>query len=100
DVQLPWNELRDPVDFGVAHIKHPANVFYGSFRSECAEGDDLGHLLTAVLLGDVLNDLAATFRAEIDIDIRHADALRIEEALKQETVPQRVDIGNLHCVSN
>src|SRR6202035_5877173 len=65
-----------------------------------AEGDDLGDLLAAVLLGDILNHLAAAVGAEVDIDIGHADALGIQEALKQQAVLERIDIGDLHGIAD
>jgi hypothetical protein len=63
-------------------------------RAERAEGDDLGHLLAAVFLRDVLDDLAAAVRAEVDVDVGHADALGVEEALEQQAVLERVDVGD------
>ena len=69
-------------------------------RAQRAEGDDLRDLLAAVLFGDVLDHFAAPVRAEIDIDIGHADALGIEEALEQQAVLQRIDIGDLHGVAD
>ena len=57
-----------------------------AFARQRAERDDLRYLLAAVFLGDVLNHLAAPVRAEVDVDIRHADALRIQKALKQQAV--------------
>ena len=94
------DQLGDCVDVGEAHIEHAAHVFDRGARAQGAEGDDLRHLLAAILLGDVLDHFAAPVRAEIDVDIGHADALRIQEALKQQAVLQRVDIGDLHGVAD
>ena len=49
---------------------------------------------------DVLDHFAAAVHAEVDVDIGHADALRIQEALEQQPVLQRVDIGDLHRVAD
>ena len=94
------NELRDAVDFGDLHVEHAADIFDRCARAERSERDDLGDLLAAVFLGDVLNYLAAAMRAEIDVDIGHADALGVEEALEQQAVLQRIDVGDLHRVAD
>ena len=100
DVELIRDQLRDSVDFADLHVEHAADVLDRRARAERAERDDLRDLLAAVLLGDVLNDLAAAMRAEVDVDIGHADALRIEEALEQQAVLQRIDVGDLHRIAD
>ena len=65
-----------------------------------AERNDLRHLFAPVLLRDVLDHFTPAVGAEIDVDIRHADAFGIEEALKQRAVLKRIDIGNLHRIAN
>ena len=52
------------------------------------------HAIAAILVRHVLDHLAAAPHTEVDIDIRHADALRVEEALEHQAVHQRVDVGN------
>ena len=94
------DQLGDAVDFGVAHVEHAAHVFDGRARAHGAEGDDLGHLLAPVFFGDVLNHFAAPASAEIDIDIGHGDALGIQEALEQQPVGERIDVGDLHGVTD
>ena len=43
---------------------------------------------------DVLDHLAAPMVVEVDVDVRHRHALGIQEALEDEPVPQRVDVGD------
>jgi hypothetical protein len=59
-----------------------------------AEGDDLGDAIGAVLVLDVLDDLAAPLLAEVDVEVRHRHPLGIEEALEQEPPAQRIEIGD------
>ena len=49
-------------------------------------------------LRHVLDDLSAAVHAEVDVDIGHGDALRVEEALEEELVLERIDVGDLHDV--
>ena len=93
------DQLGEAVDFGEVHVEDAADVLDGGARAQGAEGDDLRDLLAAVLLGDVLDDFAAAARAEIDVDIGHADALGIEEALEEQAVLQRIDVGDAHARS-
>ena len=58
------------------------------------ERNDLGHLVVAVFLLDVVDYLVASVLTEVDIEVRHRHALGIEEALEQEAEPQRVQIGD------
>ena len=77
-----------------------ADVFDGCLGGHGVEGDDLGDLVAAVFAGDVVDDLAAAVHAEVDVDIRHGDALGVEEALEEEFVLQRIDVGDLHDVGD
>ncbi len=100
DVELIWHHLGDALDIGEAHIQHAPDVFQRRACAQRVEGDDLSNLLAPVFLRDVLNHFAAPVHAEIDIDIRHADALRIQEALEQQPVLQRIDVSDLHRVAD
>ena len=86
--------LRDPIDLPVWHLQHAADVAHHGLGLQRSEGDDLGDLALAVLLLDVVDHLAAPVLAEIDIEVRHRHAIRIEEALEQQVVAQRVEVGD------
>ena len=55
---------------------------------------------TAILVSHVIDDAIAAIHAKIDVEVRHRNALWIQEALKQQVVLQRVDIGDAECVSH
>ena len=88
------------VDFAEGHVERAADVLERRLGAERAEGDDLRDLLAAVFLGDVLDHFAAAIGAEVDVDVGHADAFRIEEALEEQAVVQRVDVGDPHRVAD
>ena len=77
DVELGGNHFGDSVDVGVRDVHGAAHVFDRGFCSHGAEGDDLGDIVAAVFLRDVVDDLAAAVHAEIDVDVRHGNALGI-----------------------
>ena len=67
-------------------------------RLDLVHGDDLADVVLAVLLGDVADDLVAPVHAEVDVEVRHADALGVEEALEQQLVVDGIDVGDAQAV--
>ncbi len=94
------DHLGDAVDLAVGHLERAAYVLDGGLCGHRVEGDDLRDLIVAVRALDVLDDLAATVHAEVDVDIRHRDALGVEEALEEQLVLERIDVGDLHDVGD
>ena len=46
-------------------------------------------------MGHVFNYPIATFHAKVDIEVRHGDTFRVQEALEQQVILQRINIRNL-----
>ena len=65
-----------------------------------AEGDDLGHVVGAVLVLDVLNDLLPPADAEVDVDVRHGDPLRVQKPFEVEGVFHGIHVGDIHAVGH
>ncbi len=83
---------------GQAH--HPGHVLDRALRRERSVGDDLRDVLLPVLLGDVVDHLAAAVLAEVDVEVRHRDALGVEEALEEQVVGERVDVGDAQGIGD
>ena len=94
------DELGDPVHFGERDLEDAADVPDGGPGGHRPEGDDLADVLLAVFLRDVFDHLLPAPAAEVDVDVGQADALRVEEALEQEVVLDRVDRGDAHAVGD
>src|ERR1022692_1752406 len=94
DVQDVGHQLGYLVHVGVRHVHHAAHVFDGSFRGKRTERNDLGDVLASVLLRDVVDDFAAPVHAEVDVDVGHGNPLGIQEALEDQFVAQRIDVGD------
>ena len=97
-VQLIGNKLGNRINLRVGKPHGSADISDGAPRQHGAEGDNLCHMIGAVLAHHIVNDLRTALVAEIDIEIRHGNALRIEEALKQQVILHRVDIGDADAV--
>ena len=55
-------------------------------------------MVVAVLAIYIVDDLSTAVHAEIDIDIRHADTLRVQKPLKEQAVFYGVNIGEAEAV--
>ena len=100
DLRALGDQLRDLVDGAVRDVEHAARVAHGGARHHRPEGDDLGDLVAAVLLGDVVDDPVAPVDREVDVDVGHRLAARVEEALEEQVVLDRVDVRDLERVGD
>ena len=100
DIRLLRHGARHLVNVAVRHPERPPDVAHGCSGGKRAEGDDLRHVVLPVAPPDVGNHLVPAVVAEININIRHADALGVQEPLKEQVKPQRVDVGNAQRIGN
>ena len=98
--EVGGHHLRDAVAVGEGEIQHTRHVAHHGLRLHRPERDDLGHILAPVLLGDVVDHLSAPVLAEVDVDVRRADAFFVQEPLEDQTVLHRIDVGDLERVGH
>ena len=55
-------------------------------------------MVAAVFSRHIIDDFLPPFIAEVDVDIRHADALRVQEPFKQQIVLDGIDVRNSKAV--
>ncbi len=91
------DQLGHPVHLAQGDVLYPSHVADGGACSQRAEGDDLRHPVGAVLLGGILEHLRAAVIAEVKVDIRHVDAPRVEEALEDQAILERLDQGDIQA---
>ena len=84
----------------VAHAEHAADVAQRRLRRHRAEGRDLAHRVAAVLRLHVVDDAVAVGLAEVDVEVGHRHALGIEEALEQQLVAERIEVGDVERVGD
>ncbi len=92
------HELRDAVDHAVGDVEDAPGVTDRGAGGHRRKGDDLGHPVAPVLLRDVVDDAVPTGHGEVDVHVRQVLAGRVQEALEEEAVPHRVDVGDLEAV--
>ena len=91
-LQLGRDLLGDHVNLGQRNVQRAAHVADHRPGGHRPEGDDLGHVLAAVLVTDVLDHLGTGVLANVDVDVRHLVAAGVHEPLKKQTVAQRIDV--------
>ena len=97
-VERGRNLLRHAIDVGVRHAERPTHIANRGARLHGAESDDLGHILAAVLAGDVLDDLAPPPLAEIDVYVGQRHPFGIEKALEDQVEFERIHIRDTQAV--
>ena len=97
-VERRRDRLRDAIGVGVWDVHHPGDVADDRARLHRPERDDLRDVLAPVLVGDVLDHLAAAALAEVDVDVWQRHAFRVQEALEDEVVLDRIDVRDPEAV--
>ena len=92
------DELGDLVDGAVRDIEHAAGVTDRRARHHRPERDDLRHAVAPVLVGRVVDHAVAARDGEVDVDVRHRLPARVEHALEQEVVLDRIDLRDPEAV--
>ena len=100
DVRPGRHQLGHGIRFGIRHVQHPAHVPDGGPGGHGAEGDDLGHMVIAILAADIVHHLAPAGVAEVHVDIRHGHPLRVQEPLEIEAVLHGVDVRDTQAVGH
>ncbi|MNK26768.1 hypothetical protein D3C87_451090 [compost metagenome] len=98
--RIERDQLGQAIAEHVGHVQHPACIAHHGLGAERAEGGDLAHGGAAVLFLDVVDDPFAVVLAEVDIEVGHGDPLGIQEALEQQVIADRVQVGNAQRIGH
>ncbi len=94
------HQLGDAIGFPEREAHHPRNIADHRLGPHRAEGDDVGDAVRAVAIRDVADHLVAAVVGEVDVHVGHRHALGVEEALEEEPVAHRVDVGDAEAVGD
>ena len=92
DTELVRYHLRDGVRKTVREVHCSSDVADDAAGEHCAERDDLDDVVLPVEFRDVIDDFLPPLGLEVHVDIGHRDALRVEEPLEEEIIPDRVEL--------
>ena len=90
--------LGDAVAQRVLLAEHSGRIAHCCPRLDGGEGDDLRDVVVAVLLGGVTDHLVAVAVIEVDVDVGHRNARRVQEPLEQQAVLHGIEIGDAEAV--
>ena len=93
-----WYEFREPIRLSIRHIQDACHIAHSVLRHHLTKGHNVTHAAFAVLLCTIFNHLVAAVILNISIDIRHRNTVRVQEALEEQMVFERIEIGNVNCV--
>ena len=99
-VERGRNRLGDAVGVGVRDVHDARHIAHDGAGLHRAERDDLRDVGAAVLVRDVLDDFSAAALAEVDVDVGQRHALRVQEALEDEVVLNRIDVGDPQAIGD
>ena len=88
------NQFGKLVAEGIGQVEHAPDVADDRFGRHRPESGNLRNGVFAVFFAHVFDDASAFILTKIDVEVRHRHALRVEEALKQQGVAQRIQIGD------
>ena len=91
------HNLINPLD---RHAEGAAHVANGGPGGQRAKRADLGHVGSPVAALHIFNHLAATFLAEIDVDIGRLAPVDIEKPLEEQVVFQWADVREVEGVGH
>ena len=93
-----WFTIAAVVGISRAYVRihHPSDVAHHRARLHRAERDDLRHVLAPVFVCDVLDHFGASPFAEVDINVRKANAFRVQKPFEVQVKVQRVYVRDSH----
>ena len=94
------DQFRETVAEHVRHVEHATGVAHHRLGAQRAKRGDLAHGATAIFRLDVLDHPLAVILTEVDVEVGHRHALRIQEALEQQVVADRIEIGDAQGVGD
>ena len=98
--QIRRDQLCHPIHILIAHAHNTAHIAHCSAGGHRAKGHDLGYMVAAVFLVYIVDDLLTALVAEVNIEVGHRDALRIQEAFKNQVIADGVNVGNANAVGS
>ena len=92
------HELRQTVRLREGQLHHFRHILDGRFGGHGLIGDDVGHFLLAVFVGDVFQYLISAVVVEVHVDIGERYTVGVEESLEKEIVFDGIHLGDAEAI--
>ena len=100
DLGRVGHEGGEFVRVGQRVLHHAPDILDGGLRGHLPERDDMRDMVLSVGVDNILQHLGATGVVEIDVDIRHGDAVGVQETFEQEIELERIDVRDAERVGD
>jgi hypothetical protein len=94
------HRLGDLVSQPVGMPEDPGRVPDRLLALDGGEGDDLGDVIGPVFLGGVADDVGPVALVEVHVDVGHLATARVEEALEDQLVADRIERRDAQAVGD
>ena len=98
NAQFIRNHLCHAVTYSIRQIQHTSHIADNTSCCHGTESNNLYDTLLAVFADDIINDFLTSLEAEVHVNIRHGDAVRVQKALKEQIITNRIQCGNIQAV--
>ena len=100
DLRRVRHQSRQLVRIAKGIVHHAADILDGRFGGHLAKGYDMRHMVCAILSRNVIQHAFTTGVVEVDVDIRHRNAVGVEEAFEQQVVFEGIDVRDAQGVGD
>ena len=100
DIQLLRDHFCDRITKRIRKIHHTPDIADDTARRHRTEGDNLRYTVLAIFPHNIVYDLLSALEAKIHVNIRHGYTLRIQKTLKEQIVPDRIQLCNAERIRN
>src|SRR3989339_1446184 len=76
------DQLGNLINLWQRDLQNPANIPQGAASSHSTKGNNLGHMVLAILGSHIFNNLTPTLNTKINVNIRHRDPLIVQKSFK------------------
>ena len=97
---LVRDQFGDAVALGIANLHDTPDVAHRSLGQHFSKCCDLCDIFSAVFSRYVLNDFIAAILAEVDVEVGHGHAFRIQKPLEHQIESNRIQVRDAQGISH
>ena len=98
-MQLHWDQFRHGIRFLIAETHNTSHIADTAAGCHGTKSDDLRHTVCAIFFNNIIDNFLAALVAEVNIEVRHGDTFRVQEALEKQIIFHRINTGDTDAVS-
>ena len=100
NIQFIRNHLGNRIDLRIRQIHHTSHITDDASCRQRTERYNLHHAVFSVFSHYIINDFLPSFKAKVNINIRHGYTLRIQKTLKKQIILDRIEFRDSKRIGN